>query len=213
MGVEDRRAREFLRREDEILGAALRLFRGEDWQAVTVEQIAHVAEIGKGTIYKHFSSKDEIYARLALQFHEEMLARIRAVDPERPADERFRAMLRIGWDAHLASQERHRVVLYCHRPDFRRALSADTAAAFERFEQDQRSVIRGVLEEGIAQGVFEDRPPELLLFGVQAAFWGSVQIIWGGHLIPVDRETYLDELATFILAGLRRRSDVAKERA
>lgn len=34
-----------------------------DWQTVTIEQIAERAEIGKGTIYKHFKTKDEILYR------------------------------------------------------------------------------------------------------------------------------------------------------
>src|SRR5215510_13331329 len=115
MGIEERRAREFGRRESEILVSALQLFRGEDWQNVTVEQIAHHAEIGKGTVYKHFASKDEIYARLALDFAREVLAQIRAIPAQLPASERLRRMLRIGWEAHLASRELHRVVLYCGR--------------------------------------------------------------------------------------------------
>jgi len=206
MGVEDRKAREFQRREAEILEAALHLFRGEDWQAVTVEQIAQHAEIGKGTIYKHFASKDEIYARLALDFQRAMLARVRGIDANLPIDARFRAILRIGWEAHLAAEELHRLVMYCERPEFRHSVSRESAAAFAVLEQERRDLIRGVLEEGIAKGVFANKPPELLVFGVHAAFWGSVQIIWGGYLPELDRETYLDELAEFILAGLRPRS-------
>src|SRR4051812_11157804 len=80
MGVQERKAREFNRREQEILAAALQLFRRDEWQTVTVEQIAQQAEIGKGTVYKHFASKDEIYARLALRFHRGILDATRRVD-------------------------------------------------------------------------------------------------------------------------------------
>ena len=63
MGISERREREFQRREGEILDAALELFSADDWQSVTIDQIARRAEIGKGTVYLHFASKDEIYAR------------------------------------------------------------------------------------------------------------------------------------------------------
>ena len=65
----ERKIREFERREQEILSAALELFAGERWESVTVTQIAKQAGIGKGTVYKHFASKDEIYARLALDLN------------------------------------------------------------------------------------------------------------------------------------------------
>ncbi len=67
-----RRVREFRQREQRILDAALALFLelGED--KVTVEMIADAVSIGKGTIYKHFSTKSEIYLRLMLDYEREM---------------------------------------------------------------------------------------------------------------------------------------------
>ena len=62
-----RKAREFQRRELEILEAARELFEKQDWLTVTIQQISDQAEIGKGTVYKHFATKDEIYARLLLE--------------------------------------------------------------------------------------------------------------------------------------------------
>ena len=58
------KAREFQRREDELLQAALEVSNCDDWQTVTIEQIAQKAEIGKGTVYKHFAAKGDMYARL-----------------------------------------------------------------------------------------------------------------------------------------------------
>jgi hypothetical protein len=57
MGVQDRKAREFQRRADDTLKAALALSNRDDWQAVTIEQIAQKAEIGKGTVHRHFPRK------------------------------------------------------------------------------------------------------------------------------------------------------------
>ena len=50
MGVAERKERDFRRREEDILAAALRLFDRDNWQDVTIEQIAQEAEIGKGTL-------------------------------------------------------------------------------------------------------------------------------------------------------------------
>lgn len=67
MGIAERKAREFERREREILDAAFALFMEKGPDAVTNEMIARASEIGKGTIYKHFKSKSDIYAVLLIE--------------------------------------------------------------------------------------------------------------------------------------------------
>jgi AcrR family transcriptional regulator len=69
-----RRVREFRQREARILEAALELFLEQGEDKVTVEMIAEKVNIGKGTIYKHFSTKAEIYLRLMLDYEREMAA-------------------------------------------------------------------------------------------------------------------------------------------
>src|SRR6476659_9653335 len=100
MGIQERKAREFQRREDEILQAALSLSNRDDWQTVTIEQIALKAEIGKGTVYKHFDTKDDIYARLAASFHQLVLQRLRAIDPASSAEQKLRETIRVFWDVY-----------------------------------------------------------------------------------------------------------------
>ena len=97
MGVQDRKEREFKRREEEILAAALALFRNDNWQAVTVEQIAEAAEIGKGTIYKHFASKDEMYARLVMDYQKHGIEKLRRIDPTLDVIQRLRAIIAVTW--------------------------------------------------------------------------------------------------------------------
>ena len=48
----------FLDREQKIIGAALELFLKESIDSVTVSKIASKAGIGKGTVYKHFLTKN-----------------------------------------------------------------------------------------------------------------------------------------------------------
>ena len=71
-----RKAQEFRQREQEILDAALILFLEQGEDRVTVENIADRVGIGKGTIYKHFETKNQIYLLLMLRFRK-ALARLR----------------------------------------------------------------------------------------------------------------------------------------
>ena len=53
MGVKERKAREFQRREADILDAAYHLLTTMEPMQMTMEMVAEQAEIGRGTIYKH----------------------------------------------------------------------------------------------------------------------------------------------------------------
>ena len=202
MGVQERKARDFQRRESEILAAALSLFTRDDWELVTVEEISRQAEVGKGTIYKHFGSKDEIYARLALEFNRRLLQQIEQVDSALPVVERFREMTKLAWNAHLSSKELHRVALYCGRAEFRQSLPPAIAEEFNAVELATHALISANLTRGVEEGIFPRKPITSLLFGAQSAFWGAVQLIWSGYLGEVDRVLYGEEITNFILAGL-----------
>ncbi len=66
------KAQEFRKREEDILVRAQELFIANGEDKVTVEMIADAVGIGKGTIYKHFETKDEIYLRLMIRYEEEL---------------------------------------------------------------------------------------------------------------------------------------------
>jgi AcrR family transcriptional regulator len=197
-----RKSRQFDVRGQEILDAALVLFKSDAWEEVTVAEIAQQAEVGKGTIYKHFASKDEIYARLAINFQRQILARFSEIDPQLGVIERFREHMRAAWEVHLSSKELHRVFLYCGRAGFRTRLASMTLNEMQAIEQQVAQPTRELVSEGIQLGIFPRKPLAQLLFGAQSAFWGAIQLVWSGYLGAIDQAEHLHELTTFILAGL-----------
>jgi AcrR family transcriptional regulator len=202
MSVQARRLREFERRGQEILDAALSLFGEDNWERVTVEQIAKKTGIGKGTIYKHFESKDEIYARLAIQFQLRIEGELKKIDNQLPVLDRFRLHTRAAWEMHLSKKELHRVFLYCSRLEFRSKLSEKMLTEMQAVELRVSRPSQEMIIDGIAQGLFRDSPLPLLMFGPQSTFWGAIQLIWSGYLGDIDHRQYLEEMTTFILVGL-----------
>lgn len=67
MGVKERKERDFKKREEQIIETSYQLLTKLEPQQMTMELIAKKTEIGCGTIYKHFKSKDEIYAIIMLR--------------------------------------------------------------------------------------------------------------------------------------------------
>ncbi len=56
-----RKERERRQHEEEILQSARELFARKGYYNTTLEEIAHHAQFGKGTIYNYFSSKEDLF--------------------------------------------------------------------------------------------------------------------------------------------------------
>lgn len=214
MGVKDRKARERARREREILDAALELFRVDDWEAVTIEQIAQAAEVGKGTIYKHFETKEELYASLAAEFRESVLANLRAIDPPPDVPARLRSILLTVWRSHLeAGSALRRVLEYCNRRAFQDRLPERARRRLRDLDAERDTLVQETLEAGSAQRLFPRKPMELLVFGVRCAMNGGIWAILRGDVARSEADTYLGELANFTVAGLMYQGRVRDEAA
>ncbi len=202
MGVKERKEREFRRREGEILDAALKLLDGEDWLSVTIEQISEGAEVGKGTVYKHFASKDELYARLSLHHYLELHGALAAVDADMPIEGRLRAMAQVYWDVHMKPGICHHVVEYCEAEAFRRRLPPEVRSEFEGIESAIYDQIFAAIEEGMAEGLFPSGPARPLAMLARAALDGMIRLIRAGVLSAEDEAEQLEMVTRFILAGL-----------
>ena len=80
--------------KDAILDATDRLLARYGYRKMTVEDIAHEAGIGKGTIYLHFTSKEEVVLSHVDRIVERLNHRLREIgNSAAPAAERLREML------------------------------------------------------------------------------------------------------------------------
>ena len=80
--------------KDAILDATDRLLAQFGYRKMTVEDIAAEARIGKGTIYLHFSSKEEVVLSHIDRIVDRLKERLREIaSSDAPAAERLRQML------------------------------------------------------------------------------------------------------------------------
>ena len=122
MAAADRRELERARRKQEILQAARAVFAQDGYNRATVAAIARRADLGKGTLYLYFDTKEAILAELTLQALGELGEHLQAAtdrcSPLHP-DLRLRAMA----DAYLAFAQ--------HAPDYFRLLNAFDHGGFQ----------------------------------------------------------------------------------
>ena len=72
MGVTERKQREKVYRETSILEAAKKVFLTKGLIAATIDDIAAEAELGKGTLYRHYRSKEDIMLAISEQATHEL---------------------------------------------------------------------------------------------------------------------------------------------
>src|SRR6187455_716503 len=82
-------------RSEQILEAAARLFHKRHYHEVRMDDVAADAGVAKGTIYRYFRDKEDLYLALILASMNRFIAEITPMmaDPE-PADRRLRAYIR-----------------------------------------------------------------------------------------------------------------------
>ncbi|MFV1872382.1 MAG: TetR/AcrR family transcriptional regulator [Oleiphilus sp.] len=206
----NRKQVEFAKRENEILKAAISLFEGPRWETVTVEQISKKAEIGKGTVYKHFTCKEEIYANIAADFSKRILSAYDVIDFEHQVEESavldaIQKIIRISFDLFLNNPVEAKMSFYCKRADFRERLPDNIRQQFEALDSQFEAYIGSILQKGIEMGMFPSLPLDHLMMGLEATFDGAIGMIWNGDincLSVTDQDTYVSIISEFMIAGL-----------
>jgi len=205
MALQDRKQREFERREQDILTAALDLCSTPRWESVTVEQIADRAEVGKGTVYKHFASKDELLFRLTMRFYRGLLLRLNDETAGSSPLDQLRAAAERALRYHIDHSEYRYVVTYCERIDFKER--ADRAWRDDFLELDRAFQTWGnpIVETGMALGQFQRRPLMQVMIGLHACYKGAAAMIWAADdWCPMgDDETLVNAATGFMISGLR----------
>jgi len=76
-----------------ILDSARRVFFEQGFEAASIDEMARRAGMAKGTVYRYFASKAELYVAVLVENAEHFVQRMRAtIDPALAPDEQLRAI-------------------------------------------------------------------------------------------------------------------------
>ncbi len=74
MGTLTRKQREVRQREKALLGIARKMLIEQGYAGLSMDRLAEATEYSKGTIYQHFSTKEDLITALAVESSEQRLA-------------------------------------------------------------------------------------------------------------------------------------------
>jgi len=140
-------------RSKAILDAVEQMLRNRRFHEVTLDEVAQTARVGKGTIYRYFKDKDDLFFQLAVHGHEELCAAIEESADNgvgQPFHERLEAMSRRIDEFFLGRLALLRVM---GDPASRLpALHAKYRQAFEKRRAELCKAVAKVLTLGAATG-------------------------------------------------------------
>ena len=157
-------------KREQIVGAASRVFAARPYHVVRMDDVAEAARVGKGTLYRYFSSKEDLYLGVVAEAFDLLIRRLERVEAEAlPAAVALSRMI----EAIVETFARHL--------PFFRLLQQGEARLFLRKKQVIRarrdriaSGLARVIERGAQTGVFRKVDRELgpsMLIGL---VWGTV---------------------------------------
>jgi AcrR family transcriptional regulator len=187
-------------RRDELLELAATMMAERGLRATTVRDIADAAGILSGSLYHHFSSKEEMVDEVMRVFLDWLFARYqKIVDTESNPLERFKGLFMVSFEA---IEHRHaQVVIY---QDEAKRLSAQPRFAYvEDRNREQRKMWVDVLNQGIADGYFSpDLDVDLVYRFIRDTTWVSVR--WYSPGGPLTAEQVGRQYLAIVLGGITK---------
>jgi AcrR family transcriptional regulator len=153
---------------DKILLVAARLFATHRFHEARMEDIAAAAEVGKGTLYRYFRDKDELYLALLARAADQLSQRLReAVEAE--VGPRAKLEATVGAILGFFEEHPHLLDLITHAEAMR---PPDREFPWQAARVATITLVLRLLDEARDEGCFTIRDPEitvhLLLGGMRS---------------------------------------------
>ena len=193
-------------RRRQILDAAAKLFSARGFAGTTTKQIASAVGIGETVLFRHFPSKESLYAailedRIPTAQVEQWLGKLRELADRRDDEALFTAIAKEILNSHREDPVSHRLVLFA-------ALEGhELARIFQlKYSAPVVSFLREYVSRRQAEGAFRPMRPEIvvhLLLGATAHFaqWNAL----GVNPLCLSEDEVAAHART-LLAGIRATS-------
>ncbi|MGA7049805.1 MAG: TetR family transcriptional regulator KstR2 [Mycobacterium sp.] len=194
----DRVAGQANSRRDELLELASAMFAERGLRATTVRDIADGAGILSGSLYHHFSSKEEMVDELLRGFLDWLFARYTEImDTEADPLERLKGLFMTSFEA---IEHRHaQVVIY--QDEAQRLSSQPRFSYIEDMNRQQRKMWVELINQGIDEGYFlPDLDVDLVYRFIRDTTWVSVRWYQPGG--PLTAEQVGRQYLAIVLGGI-----------
>ena len=209
MTTAQRRAREKARRQQDILEAAREVFFEKGIHRATVDDVAAQAEVGKGTVYLYFQSKESILAHLLLEGLSTLLSQLDAAyAPQEPlsAEQHLRQLVEAYWQYSQTYPDYFRLLMALDRGRFRERVSDEMYQQILTKSASGLELAAKAIWQGTEEGAFTAEDPLLAAGVLWGALNGALALMASPvrqEMIPVEPKAVYDATFELFLRGLR----------
>ncbi|KAA0565177.1 TetR/AcrR family transcriptional regulator [Rossellomorea aquimaris] len=187
-------------RKKQVLDAATNSFSLFGYKATTMDQVAKLANVGKGTIYTFFKNKEELFDEIVSSLINEMKREAEEViDPQETFSENVhRALFRM-----LEFRKEHKLTIKLYQE----AREMGTPAVSEVIDRMEKVVIEFLsqrIEKAIASESIKPCNPEMTAF-VMLKMYVSLIFDWERAHGPLDKDEIANLFELYLIKGLSKR--------
>ena len=184
-------------RRQMILDGATKAFTQFGYKATTMDLVAKLANVGKGTIYTFFKNKEELFDEIFTSLLMEMRKiAYEAIDEKNS----FSENLHLALFAILEFRKNHQLTIKI----FQENAELGTSAVKEMIEKMEQMIIRYIktkVKEAIEKGDIKPCDPELTAF-VMVKLYIALIFDWEKRYEPLTKEEVAESLELYVLKGL-----------
>jgi len=180
-----------------VIEAAEKSFALFGYKATTMDQVAKIANVAKGTIYTFFTNKEELFDEILRSVIMEMK---RVIEPEIDEEKPFFENLHRAMDALLGFRREHELLIKLSQEvrDF------GTPKAKEGLEQIENAILE-YLERHLSRAAEREEirsyDPKLLAF-VVFKLYIALTSDWNKNNPPLSKEQIKEFIRDFLAGGL-----------
>lgn len=186
-------------KKSSILEAATRSFAAFGYKATTMDQVAKLAKVGKGTIYTFFANKEELFQEIISDLISEMKS---VADEEIDRNDSFsnnlhRALIRI-----LDFREEHELTIKL----FQELKEIGTPAVVEALQTLESEIVAFIAKEiqlAIEKGEIKQCDPKLTAF-LMLKLYISLVFEWAENHEPLSKAKIAQLFEFCLMEGLAK---------
>jgi len=177
-----------------IVDAATKSFSLFGYKATTMDQVAKLANVGKGTIYTFFKNKEELFEEIISSMVKEMMAEAEAViDPQVPAVENVhKALYRL-----LEFRSHHQLMIKLVQEE-REMGTLAVSEMLKHVENEIIAFLRVKIEAGMAKGALPKGNSEIISFLLLKMYF-ALLYDWEKSHESLSSEEIAEIMETFLL--------------
>ncbi|GIN37965.1 MULTISPECIES: TetR/AcrR family transcriptional regulator [Heyndrickxia] len=184
-------------RKQLIIDAATKSFSLFGYKATTMDQVAKLANVGKGTIYTFFKNKEELFDEIVTTLIMEM---------KESAEEILDESLSFSENLHnvlfkiLEFRKEHQLTIKLFQEERDMGTPA-VSEVIQKVETITLNYIKGIIQDAIDKGDIKQCDPEVAAF-IMLKLYISLIFDWEKNHAPLEKEEIADLFEIYLFQGL-----------